>query len=89
MLCEALHNEMINLFLNGFNVQPYFVSEDLLLVWQENIQKHFKSQKTYYLLTPFILKINHNYIHSNHGISNETKLLPMSISFKFSQIFPF
>jgi hypothetical protein len=31
MLCEALHNEIINLFLNGFNVQPYFVS-DLLLV---------------------------------------------------------
>lgn len=45
MLCEALHNEMINLFLNGFNVQPYFVSEDLLLVWQENIQKHLVTKK--------------------------------------------
>lgn len=32
MLCEALHNDMINLFFNGFTVQTYFVSEDLLLV---------------------------------------------------------
>ena len=53
MLCEALHNHTINLFLNGFNVQPYFVWEDLLLVWQENKQTHLVTKKKKYQLSPF------------------------------------